>query len=82
MKEGILLVITDYGRRNQRSFGGATEILTMYQPLAGLIMQLIMPLTKDYKKIRWIWNDSLNYDKHIKDAQGKNWDIIHKGING
>jgi hypothetical protein len=71
MKEGILLVITDYGRRNQRSFGGATEILTMYQPL-----------TKDYKKIRWIWNDSLNYDKHIKDAQGKNWDIIHKGING
>lgn len=71
MKEAILLVIKDYGRRHQKSFGGANEILNMYKPL-----------TKDYKKIRWIWADSINYDKLILDAKSKNWDIVHKEIYG
>lgn len=71
MKEGILLVINDNGRRHQRSFGGDNEIRNMYKPL-----------TKGYKKIRWIWEDSINYDKLILDAKSKNWDIVHKEIYG
>lgn len=65
-KSGILAIVTDYGRSNQKSFTGSEEVF------AGIDL-------RRYKTCDWVIDDTQNADQvnsKLQKAQEQGWEIV------